>query len=72
MKFHYITSAVVVAMIINLATAGPPFVTHDPEPAPPGGWEINIPFILEHTPGRTEMNSPLLEHGSHYCIRNPG
>jgi len=48
-------------MIINLARAGPPFVTDDPEPAPPGGWEINIPFILERTPGKTEMDSPLLD-----------
>ena len=48
-------------MIINLAHAGPPFVTDDPEPPPPGGWEINVPFILEHTPGATEMDAPLFD-----------
>src|SRR5438093_11355158 len=41
--------------------AGPPFVTDDPEPPPPGGWEINIPFILERTPGTTEMDAPLFD-----------
>jgi hypothetical protein len=46
---------------INSLQAGPPFVTDDPEPPPPGGWEINIPFILERTPGNTEMNAPLFD-----------
>ena len=41
--------------------AGPPFVTDDPEPPPPGGWEINVPFILDRTPGETEMNAPLFD-----------
>jgi outer membrane putative beta-barrel porin/alpha-amylase len=41
--------------------AGPPFVTDDPEPPPPGGWEINVPFILEHTSGETEMDAPLFD-----------
>jgi Putative MetA-pathway of phenol degradation len=41
--------------------AGPPFVTDDPEPPPPGGWEINVPFILERTPGLTEMDAPLFD-----------
>jgi hypothetical protein len=46
----------------NVSTqAGPPFVTDDPEPPPPGGWEINVPFILEHTPGTTEMDAPLFD-----------
>src|SRR5438034_780173 len=43
------------------AQAGPPFVTDDPEPPPPGGWEINVPFILERTPGKTEMDAPLFD-----------
>ena len=46
---------------INSTQAGPPFVTDDPEPPPPGGWEINVPFILEHTPGSTEMDAPLFD-----------
>jgi hypothetical protein len=37
---------------------GPPFVTDDPEPPPPGGWEINIPFIIEHAAHGTEMDAP--------------
>jgi hypothetical protein len=41
--------------------AGPPFVTDDPEPPPPGGWEINVPFMLERTPGTTDMDAPLFD-----------
>ena len=41
--------------------AGPPFVTDDPEPPPPAGWEINVPFIIERTPGTTEMDAPLFD-----------
>src|SRR6266576_2918095 len=41
--------------------AGPPFVTDDPEVPPPGGWEINLPFIIERTPGRIEMDTPLFD-----------
>jgi hypothetical protein len=41
--------------------AGPPFVTDDPEPPPPGGWEINVPFILERSSGTTEMDAPLFD-----------
>ena len=48
-------------LITRFAAAGPPFVTDDPEPPPPGGWEINVPFIVERTPGKTEMDAPLLD-----------
>jgi hypothetical protein len=41
--------------------AGPPFVTDDPEPPLPGGWEINVPFILERASGSTEMDAPLFD-----------
>jgi Putative MetA-pathway of phenol degradation len=41
--------------------AGPPFVTDDPEPPPPGGWEINVPLIVERTPGKTEVDAPLFD-----------
>jgi Putative MetA-pathway of phenol degradation len=41
--------------------AGPPFVTDDPEPPPPGGWEINIPYIVERASGTTEMDAPLFD-----------
>jgi hypothetical protein len=43
------------------AEAGPPFVTDDPEPPPAGGWEINVPFIIERTSGETEMDAPLFD-----------
>jgi hypothetical protein len=45
----------------EFAVAGPPFVTDDPEPPPPGGWEINVPFVIERTPGKTEMDAPLFD-----------
>jgi len=43
------------------AEAGPPFVTDDPEVPPVGGWEINIPFTLNRTPGLTQINAPLFD-----------
>src|SRR5215467_12954666 len=43
------------------ALAGPPFTTDDPETPPPGRWEINMPFIVQHTPAGTELDTPLLE-----------
>jgi Putative MetA-pathway of phenol degradation len=49
------------SLIIAPIQAGPPFVTDDPEPPPPGGWEINVPFIPERTPGKTEMDAPLFD-----------
>jgi hypothetical protein len=61
MKLHCIISGVGSLLAIGLAQAGPPFVTDDPEPPPPGGWEINVPFIFERTPGKTEMDAPLFD-----------
>jgi hypothetical protein len=48
-------------LITGSTQAGPPFVTDDPEPPSPGGWEINVPFILEHASGETEMDAPLFD-----------
>ena len=48
-------------LAIDFSRAGPPFVTDDPELPPPGGWEINVPFILERTPGTTDMDAPLFD-----------
>jgi Putative MetA-pathway of phenol degradation len=48
-------------LAMHLAQGGPPFVTDDPEPPPPGGWEINVPFILERSPGTTDMDAPLFD-----------
>jgi hypothetical protein len=48
-------------LAIDFTRAGPPFVTDDPEPPPSGSWEINVPFILERTPGTTDMDAPLFD-----------
>src|SRR6266705_1123063 len=61
MKVHCVIVGVGSLLAICLSQAGPPFVTDDPEPPPPGGWEINVPFILERTPGTTEMDAPLFD-----------
>ena len=44
-----------------LARAGPPFVTDDPEPPPVHGWEINIPFVLERSRDKLDMDAPLFD-----------
>jgi hypothetical protein len=61
LKVHCIIFGAGSLLAIGLAQAGPPFVTDDPEPPSPGGWEINVPFILERTPGKTEMDAPLFD-----------
>ena len=61
MKLHRAIVGIGGLLAIHLAQAGPPFVTDDPEPPPSGGWEINVPFILERTAGNTEMNAPLFD-----------
>jgi hypothetical protein len=61
MKLHRALFGIGGLLAIHLAQAGPPFVTDDPEPPPPGGWEINVPFILERTPGTTDMDAPLFD-----------
>jgi hypothetical protein len=43
------------------AWAGPPFITDDPETPEWHGWEINIPFTLERTADRLEMQIPLFD-----------
>src|SRR5215475_12208784 len=57
------SAGIVIGLLLAapLAQAGPPFVTDDPEPPPPGGWEINVPYIVERTPGKTEMDAPLFD-----------
>ena len=47
--------------LVELANAGPPFVTDDPEPPPPGTWEINVPFTIERSGGKTAMEAPLFD-----------
>lgn len=60
-RSHWIVIALASWLTAAPAQAGPPFVTDDPEPPSPGGWEINVPFILERTPGETEMDVPLFD-----------
>lgn len=45
----------------GVAWAGPPFVTDDPETPEWHGWEINIPFTLERTQDKLEMQMPLFD-----------
>jgi hypothetical protein len=61
MKVHCGVIGICLLLATDFSPAGPPFVTDDPEPPPSGGWEINVPFILEHTPGETEMDAPLFD-----------
>jgi hypothetical protein len=48
-------------VLASTPQAGPPFLTDNPEAPPVDGWEINVPFVLERTPGRTELNAPLFD-----------
>ena len=61
MKIRCIIFGVGWLLALGSTHAGPPFVSDDPEPPPSGGWEINLPFILERTPGKTEMDAPLFD-----------
>jgi Putative MetA-pathway of phenol degradation len=61
MKFCCVIVGISWLFAVDFTQAGPPFVTDDPEPPPPGGWEINVPFIIEHASGITEMDAPLFD-----------
>jgi hypothetical protein len=61
MKVYCAVLSIWLLVATDFSKAGPPFVTDDPEPPPPGGWEINVPFILERTPSETEMDAPLFD-----------
>jgi outer membrane putative beta-barrel porin/alpha-amylase len=61
MKLCCATVGVGWLLTVDLTRAGPPFVTDDPEPPPPGGWEINVPYVAERTFGKTEMDAPLFD-----------
>jgi hypothetical protein len=61
MKFCCVIFGVGWLLAVDFTQAGPPFVTDDPEPPPPGGWEINVPFIIEHASGITEIDAPLFD-----------
>jgi len=51
---------VLLSLAATAAWAGPPYITDDPDIPPPGGWEINVPFILERTT-ETDMEAPLFD-----------
>ncbi len=61
MKLRWLFLRVGLLTAIGSLHAGPPFVTDDPEPPAPSGWEINLPFIIERTPGKTEIDAPLFD-----------
>jgi hypothetical protein len=61
MKVHCGVLGIWLLLAADFSRAGPPFVTDDPEPPPPSRWEINVPFILERTPGKTDMDTPLFD-----------
>jgi hypothetical protein len=61
MNLHRTIVGISALLAIHSAQAGPPFVTDDPEPPPPGGWEINVPFILGRSAGNAKMNAPLFD-----------
>ena len=61
MKFCCVILGISCLFVVDFTQAGPPFVTDDPELPPPGGWEINVPFIVEHASGITEMDAPLFD-----------
>jgi hypothetical protein len=42
MNLHRTIVGISALLAIHPAQVGPPFVRDDPEPPPPGGWEINI------------------------------
>ena len=58
LKIRRALTIAVCLLVSDPALAGPPFVTDDPEVPPPRGW---VPFILERTPGRTDLDAPLLD-----------
>jgi hypothetical protein len=57
LKLPRIISGIQVLLALASAQAGPPFVTDDPEPPLPGGWEINVLFILERTAASNKVNA---------------
>ena len=61
MKLCCAAVSIACLLAIDFTRAGPPFVTDDPEVPPPGGWEINVPFIIERGSGSTEMDAPLFD-----------
>ncbi len=44
-----------------LASAGPPFLTDDPEPVDPGGWEIDIGGDGQRGDGGVQAQAPFVE-----------
>ena len=61
---HAMWSAVVLTAVFGLVVpgaAGPPFVTDDPDTPEPGGWEINLPVVLEREGAGSEIEGPVFD-----------
>ncbi len=61
---HATWSAVVLTAVFGFAVpgaAGPPFVTDDPDTPELGGWEINLPVVVEHEGRDSEIEGPLFD-----------
>ena len=56
--------AVVLTAVFGFAVpgaAGPPFVTDDPDTPEPGGWEINVPVVIEREGAGSEIEGPVFD-----------
>lgn len=49
------------APIAGRAQGGPPLITDDPGTPGPGHWEINTAWTIEHRPGETRQETPLVD-----------
>jgi len=58
---RWATLLLVSVIVTTAAQAGPPFVTDDPETPPLHGWEINVPFTLEHETAESVLEAPLFD-----------
>ena len=46
---------------VAVASAGPPYVTDDPETPVHNGWEINTAYIHDRLPGQSQAQEPLFD-----------
>jgi hypothetical protein len=60
-RMGWVIVVLVSVILATAAQAGPPFVTDDPETPPLHGWEINMPFTLEHESGEQVLETPLFD-----------
>ena len=60
-RIGIIVALVVCATETLVGQGGPPMITDDPGTPGPGRWENNIAFTLEHRPGETLYDTPVLD-----------